>query len=149
VAPSFQGALEELIPHRGAMSLLSRLLDDAADWVRVEAVISRGGVFVGERGLPAWVGLELMAQAIAVWGGLRSRGAQTPVQAGLLLGTRRFECTQPYFPLGARLEVEARRDALGDNGLAVFSCRIVLEGAQVATATVNVFSRPVLEPHDG
>jgi predicted hotdog family 3-hydroxylacyl-ACP dehydratase len=139
---SFDGPVSELVPHRASMLLIDRLLADDAETVRVEAIVRREGVFVTEEGLPAWVGIELMAQAVAAWAGLRSREAQEPVRLGFLLGTRRFECSRPLFPVGARLEIEARRELVAGNGLAVFVCTIELEGQVVARANLNAFQPP-------
>jgi predicted hotdog family 3-hydroxylacyl-ACP dehydratase len=40
------------------------------------------------------------------------------------------------------LRVEATRELLGDNGLGMFSCRILGDGEELATANVSVFEPP-------
>jgi len=137
---SFPGPLSELVPHRGSMLLLDRLLADDGGRVRAEATVRRGGVFVTEDGLPAWVGLELMAQAAAAWAGLRAREAGAPVRGGFLLGTRRYHCAVPHFPVGARLEVLARPELALESGLQVFACAIEYQGQVAASASLNVFA---------
>jgi predicted hotdog family 3-hydroxylacyl-ACP dehydratase len=124
------------------MLLLDRLLDGDAAGVRAEATVRREGLFVTEAGWPGWVGLELMAQAAAAWAGLRAREARAPVGRGFLLGTRRYRCASAHFPLGARLTVEARPEVLGANGLAVFACTLSHLGAEVASASLNLFLPP-------
>ena len=57
--------------------------------------------FVPGLGVPVWVGIELMAQAIAAHAGLGARREQKPPRAGMLLGTRRFEASAAYFPAKA------------------------------------------------
>lgn len=147
MARTFDGPISELIPHRAPMQLVDRLLEDDAELVRVEATVKPGGLFVTDEGMPAWVGIELMAQTVASWAGLRSLEAKQPVRLGFLLGTRRYDCTRPFFPVGARLEIEARQELVAENGLAVFVCRIFLEGEVVATAQLNAFQPPNVDEY--
>ena len=147
MARSFDGPISELVPHRGPMLLVDRLLADDAELIRVEATVRRETLFVTDAGMPAWVGIELMAQTVASWAVLRGRELNQPVRLGFLLGTRRYECTRPFFPLGARLEIEAHQELVGENGLAVFTCRILLEGEVVATASLNAFQPPNVDEY--
>ena len=74
--------------------------------------------------------------------------AEAHMNVGLIqLGTRRYECARPFFPVGSRLEIEAREEMVGENGLAVFACRLTLEGALVATAQLNAFQPPNVEEY--
>jgi len=147
MARSFDGPITELVPHRGAMLLIDRLLEDDADMVRVEATIKPGELFLAPEGLPAWVGVELMAQTVASWAGLRALEAKRPVQLGFLLGTRRYECSRPFFPVGSRVQIEARQEMVGENGLAVFACKLFLEQELVATAQLNAFQPPNVDEY--
>lgn len=139
MARTFEGPITELVPHRGPMLLVDRLLDDDAESARAEATVKPGQLFLTEAGLPAWVGIELMAQTVAAWAGARALLAGDPVRLGFLLGSRRYEATRPCFPVGARLEIEARQELVAENGLAVFACRILEAAEVVATAHLNVF----------
>lgn len=139
MARTFEGPIAELVPHRGPMLLVDRLLEDDLELVRVEATVKPGQRFLTDEGLPAWVGIELMAQTIAAWAGARAKEAGLPVRLGFLLGSRRYEAAEAVFPVGTRLEIEARQELVAENGLAVFACRIFREGAVVATAHLNVF----------
>lgn len=139
--------ITEFVPHRSSMLLVDRLLSEDREHARVEAHVRRDGLFVTDDGLPAWVGVELMAQAVATWAGLRRREAREPVKLGFLLGSRRYECAVPHFPHGARLEIEARLELMGENGLAVFACTITHEGRELARANLNVFSPPNVDEY--
>ena len=147
MACSFDGPIAELLPHRPPMLLVDRLLEDDPEMVRVEAWVKRDGLFVTDEGMPAWVGIELMAQTVASWAGLRRLEARQPVRLGFLLGTRKYECSLPMFPLGARLEIVARQELVAENGLAVFACQIHLEGAIVASANLNAFQPPNVDEY--
>lgn len=139
MALSYEGPIAELVPHRPPMLLVDRLLDDGPEHVRVEAVVKPDELFVTPEGLPAWVGLELMAQTVASFAGLRAREKNEPVKLGFLLGTRRYECTRPFFPVGAQLVIDATQEMVAENGLAVFLCRISLGAEVIATAQLNAF----------
>jgi predicted hotdog family 3-hydroxylacyl-ACP dehydratase len=131
--------VELYLPHRSPMVLVDRLVSDDGEGVVVETVVRPDGLFVVDGAMPAWVGLELMAQAIGVFAGRRSREREEEVRLGFLLGTRRFTAQVDGFPVGARLTVEARMEIVSEQGLAVFKCRILHEGVEVADALMNVF----------
>src|SRR6185312_12521729 len=116
--------IAELLPHRGPSVLLDAVVEDSLDEIR------------------AWVGIELMAQAIAAHAGLNARRSQTPPKKGMLLGTRRFEASTAYFAEGAELEVEARREFGGDGEIAACACRILSGGETLATATIIIVEIP-------
>lgn len=134
--------IERVLPHRGAMRLVDRLLAWDEESVAVGLRVPLEGPFCHPQGVPAWVGVEYMAQAIAAWAGCRARRGGGEPSIGFLLGTRRYESAVDWFPPDALLRVEARRELLGENGLGMFSCRILRDGDILATANVSVFEPP-------
>ena len=147
MARSWDGPIAELLPHRPPMLLVDRLLEDDAEMVRVEVTVRPDGLFVTGEGMPAWVGIELMAQTVASWAGLRAHESGEPVRLGFLLGTRKYECTLAHFPLGGRLEIEARQELVAENGLAVFACKIFLGTDLIASASLNAFQPPNVDEY--
>lgn len=139
--------ITDLVPHRRGMLLLDELLDDRVEEVRCALTVRRDLLFVTDDGLPAWVGVELMAQTVASWAGLRHLEAGEAIQLGFLLGTRRYEVKVPFFPFGKRLVICARQELVSEQGLAVFICRIELDGEVVATASLNAFQPPNVEEY--
>lgn len=128
----------ELVPHAGVMSLLSRVVDYGDDWLRAEVDIGPDSTFADENGVPAWIGLEYMAQTIAAYAGLQQRRQGNAPKIGFLLGTRNYSASADYFAPGETLSVMAQEEVVGDNGLNVFKCE--LRGNQVsASAVINVF----------
>ena len=93
-------------------------------------------------GVPAYVGIEYMAQAVACWAGCQARMRGLPPPLGFLLGTRRYASHVPMFTCGHVLRVEARRELMGDNGLGVFACRILQGDMELAAANISVFEPP-------
>lgn len=134
--------IERVVPHRGTMRLVDRLVEWDEDGVVVELRVPDEGPFSHGEGVPAWVGVEYMAQTIAAWAGCHARAAGREPSIGFLLGTRRYESSTSWFRAGAVLRVEATRELLGDNGLGMFSCRILGDGEELATANVSVFEPP-------
>jgi predicted hotdog family 3-hydroxylacyl-ACP dehydratase len=134
--------IRSLIPHAGPMVLLDRVISVDDDSLVAEVRIRSNSLFCKADGVGAWVGLEYMAQAIGAWAGYTARLRGEPVKLGFLLGTRRYECTQPIFLLGSVLQVHILRAFQHENGLGSFECYIDNEKGRVATATVTVFQPP-------
>jgi predicted hotdog family 3-hydroxylacyl-ACP dehydratase len=135
--------IEQVIPHRGAMRWVERVLDWDEQRIVVGLTVPLDGPFHEAGGVPAWVGLEYMAQAIGAWSGCRARHRGGQPRIGFLLGTRRYHAEVGHFAPGAALRVEARCELADGNGLGMFAC-CVMEGEQVlASANVSVY-----EPDD-
>jgi predicted hotdog family 3-hydroxylacyl-ACP dehydratase len=128
------------------MRLVDRLVECSEDDVVAECTV-RDGLFSDESGLPAWVGIELMAQTIASWAGYHAVQAGTPVKLGFLLGTRRYAAQVSSFQSGATLTIHAHREMSAENGLGVFVCRILHDDAELATASLNVFQPSNVEAY--
>ena len=134
--------IAELLPHAGNMILIDEVLRFGDDDVETRLSVRPGGLFNQTDGsLPAWVGIELMAQSVAAYAGCQARQAGLPVELGFLLGTRKYECNVECFPLGAELHIRATRTLQDDNGMGVFECRLSGPGIEVF-ARLNVFRPP-------
>ncbi|WP_248795963.1 hotdog family protein [Pseudomonas sp. MWU13-2105] len=134
--------LAELLPHAGDMILIDQVLSCDEEQIHTRLTVRPDGLFNREDGsLPAWVGIELMAQSIAAYAGCRARGEGKPVELGFLLGTRKFDCNVEHFPAGSELRIHALRSLQDDNGMGVFECH--LTGPDIhASARLNVFRPP-------
>ncbi|RDS84864.1 3-hydroxylacyl-ACP dehydratase [Dyella monticola] len=134
--------IADVLPHAGDMILLDGIEHVEAERIVCTRIVQPGGLFVEVDGsLPSWVGVELMAQAIAAWAGCRAHTRQRAVQLGFLLGTRHYEANVEAFPAGTCLRIEAIRAFHNEQGMGVFHCRIDAEGIH-AEARLNVFSPP-------
>ena len=134
--------IESLIPHRGAMRLLDRVVEVDDSHVVAELEVPYDGLFVHDGQVPSWIGIEYMAQAVAAWAGARARERGGAPRPGLLLGTRRYDAHCDGFPSGALLRVEARCELMGANGLGLFDCRVVMDGRDAAVARISVIDPP-------
>ena len=136
------GPIADLLPHSGDMILLDSVLDAETDRIVCGLVVRPDGPFNDAGGsLPAWCGVELMAQAVAAWSGWTGKQEHRAVRLGFLLGTRHYRCNVDAFAPGSELAVEAFRSFHDDNGMAMFACRIDAEGIH-AEARLTVFSPP-------
>jgi predicted hotdog family 3-hydroxylacyl-ACP dehydratase len=129
----------ELVPHDGRMSLLDRVIDIGEDDIRCGLTLHAESLFCGVDGVGAWVGIEYMAQTVAAFAGWEAKKRGEAIKPGFLLGTRRYLCHRSWFHPGDALVIEARRELQAPSGLAAFECRITVDGACCAEATLSVY----------
>ncbi len=132
--------VDSLVPHTDTMSLLDTLLEADQECAACAVEIRPDATFCSERGVPALVGIEYMAQTIAAHGGYMAQLKGEPVRVGFLLGTPKLSSTVAHFPVGSRLRVEIAKD-WGDEEMLHFLCRILDDpsGEPLMEAGLNVF----------
>jgi predicted hotdog family 3-hydroxylacyl-ACP dehydratase len=129
----------DVLPHAGLMLLLDAIHDYGDDWLEADVKVRADSAFGGPAGVPSWVAIEYMAQAVCAWSGIgQVQRGQAP-SPGLLLGSRRFESQRPVFAVGARLRVRAKLVWSDPQDLATFDCAIDEDGQAVAHAHLKVF----------
>lgn len=118
-------SVSDLLPHRGEMVLLDRI-ESWGDHYLEAAVLHHGdSIFSDSDGnVPAWVGIEYMAQTICALAGIRELNKGRPVQIGLLLGTRKYESRVINFQKNEKLIVKVEQIFIDENHLAAFDCTI-------------------------
>jgi len=125
--------------HRPPMLVLDRLTDIGPGYAICEWHVSGDNAFlVPDRGVPAYAGVEYMAQSVAVYGGAVGRVNGIPPQPGLLLGTRHYRACIPYFEEGSVYQTECRELARTNDGIASFDCKILLGSETIAEARLTV-----------
>ncbi|MEA3194178.1 MAG: hypothetical protein QOD26_2511 [Betaproteobacteria bacterium] len=137
--------IEELLPHRYGMLLVSQILSWDASRATVSAVPSADGWYAEAGGMPSRLGIELMAQAIASHVSVVAWSKGEPPKKGVLLGARSFRATQPHFPAGSNLAVTAVKAFSDESGMGAYDATIELAGAEVAKARILVFEPPDFE----
>jgi len=138
---AFAIPLEELISHRPPMRFLDRIVSVSDKQAVAETLVTADNpLFVRGRGLPAYAGLEMMAQAIAAIDGMKRKLDGLPPKIGFLLGCRRYTVRCPTFDENMRLKIFA--DMVFDDGaMFAFECRIDDESsAALAHANMSVFA---------
>ena len=129
--------VRELLPHDPPMVLLDRVTRFDESTLTAEVDIGADSMFCADDGVPGWVGIEYMAQAVAAHAGYKGRLEGKQPAIGYLLGTRAYECAVPVFPIGATLQVHVE-SLFVEMGLGAFACQIDI-GETIATAKINVY----------
>ncbi|MES2626118.1 MAG: hotdog family protein [Pseudomonadota bacterium] len=134
-------SVEELIPHSPPMVLLDRILhyDDLNLIAEITIQVDCKFYDAAVQGVPAWVGIEYMAQAISALGGLRAIEKNAGIKIGFLLGTRKMLLQQKVLRAGCCYQIHVRQLFWDDSGLANFDCEIRHGDEVYVTARVNVF----------
>ncbi|SNY98272.1 ApeP family dehydratase [Halomonas sp. hl-4] len=128
------------VPHRHGMCLLDTLLDVGDEYLHARVTPRRDDLFATSLGIPGWVGLEWLAQAVAAWAGVQAITGGDKPGIGFLLGTRRYQCLTPQFAFDQPIRIEVTLDFRADNGLGAFSGQLLdSENQRLATSTLNVF----------
>lgn len=130
-------SVAELLPQAGNMVLLNKVLSFDQESLLAEVIVREDGLFANGQTVPAWLGIEYMAQTVAAHGGLMRYLADKPIILGFLLGTRRYLSNVSEFIVGSRLTVKVEQ-IIEDQGLAVFMCHIIGEGIDIS-AKLNVY----------
>ncbi|WP_245947732.1 hypothetical protein [Billgrantia montanilacus] len=134
------------MPHRHGMCLLDTLLEVGQEHLIAEVIPSREGLFADTQGVPGWVGLEWLAQAVAAWAGVQAVREGDEPRIGFLLGTRHYHCETPWFAFDQPVRVHVTLDFRADNGLGAFRGELRnSDGRSLASATLNVFQPDSLQ----
>ena len=130
--------VETLLPHARPMILIDRMLGFDGDAAVAEVVIHGASPFRQAEGVPGYVGIEYMAQAIAAFAGIRGRLQGEAPKIGFLLGTRAMTATRGWFRDGERLLITIK--AVFEEGpMGAFDGRIEIDGDIVLHGRLNVY----------
>ena len=139
-------AIESLLPHRGTMLLLDRIIRFDGDCLLAEYSPRPHAWYADPAGnMPGWVGIELMAQTVAAYVAMKKRLAGLPPKMGAMRGTRCYQSQRVSvaesgcFAAGRVLQIQAHEDYVDDSGLAAYDCAIGRDGEVLATATLKVY----------
>jgi predicted hotdog family 3-hydroxylacyl-ACP dehydratase len=133
--------IDDLLPHSGDMVLLDRIIAADETSMVAELVVRGDGLLGGnDKTVPAWAGIEYMAQTVAAYAGLMAKQAGEPIKLGFLLGTRRYHSNVAEFNVDSTLTVRVEK-IMQDEMLGVFDCCI--QGVSVNVhGVLNVYQSP-------
>ncbi|WP_233802800.1 hotdog family protein [Paraburkholderia sp. HP33-1] len=135
--------IEAIIPHRGTMLLIDAIDAFADTTLSAFANVDPHAWYADAAGaMPAWIGIELMAQAIAAHIALVAMRGGGHARPGVLLGSRSCQALQPAFRSGARLHVQVSELLRSDAGHAAYECTIDDGAMRCAEAVIKVFQPP-------
>jgi predicted hotdog family 3-hydroxylacyl-ACP dehydratase len=125
--------------HGPPMALLDRVLEVGPDSAICSCIVDEDNpFFCPQQGVPSWVGIEFMAQSIAVSAGARALLACEHLPVGLLLGTMAYRCYIDRFQPTATYLAHCRNLVKDDQGLGAFDCSISLGSETIAAARLTV-----------
>jgi predicted hotdog family 3-hydroxylacyl-ACP dehydratase len=128
--------LQTIIPHKGKMLLLNRIIEYNDDHsIRSEYDITENCLFYDPaiKGVPAWVAFEFMAQSISALSGIRSREKGEKPKVGFILSIPSMRMDIPFFQNGAVVEIFVKETDCTDmiysfDGAAFLKGKKVMEG---------------------
>jgi predicted hotdog family 3-hydroxylacyl-ACP dehydratase len=132
----------EFVMHREPMLLLDTLVECSGGTTVCEWTVGERDSFVVSReGVPAHVGVEFMAQCVAVHAGVRARVDGLGPPLGFLLGTRHFTASVNYFGIGETYRATCRELIRDGNGMGSYECSILHGDEVVASARLAVLEK--------
>ena len=130
--------LHRLVPHRGPMLLLDEVVDASPAHLVAKHRV-REGVWPTE-GMPAYVTIEILAQAIAAFESSRSPRGDGKPAIGVLLGTRAFRSRRPAFAAGTTLILRVDEQMSDPSGFGAFQGSVQDEaGETLAEGMLKVY----------
>ncbi|CPR15471.1 hotdog family protein [Brenneria goodwinii] len=136
------------LPHQSPMVLVDRVIRVDNEHAHCRVVVSRESIlapFLNAEGhLPAWFGIEIIAQTIGVWSGWheqqntdRRNHHQTP-RPGMLLGGRGYRCKQAFFPASSQLDAHVTL-LMRDEKIGSFDGEIIVDGESYAAGRLTTY----------
>ncbi|MGL4830516.1 MAG: hotdog family protein [Vibrio sp.] len=132
--------ITRLLPHDTPMILIDRIIEVHPTRIHCQTDIGEHNLFfsVESQSIPAYVGIEFMAQSIAAWSGYHAlrKGESPPI--GFLLGSRRYHAQCDRFQRGQILDIFVEQ-IMQEGGMAVFSGHIKQADQPLAHCQFNVY----------
>jgi predicted hotdog family 3-hydroxylacyl-ACP dehydratase len=128
--------LDDFLPHRAPMILLSKIIEVSEASASCQVDITEQSMFFEDGRVPPWVGIEYVAQTVAVYSGnLGAKSGGQPT-VGFLLGVRKYRSGVDGFLPGQKLVVKVE-PILVDGDIGSFRGVITIADRVVAEVTVT------------
>lgn len=130
--------IEQLVLHRAPMLLLDSLI--CSDENSAEVLVNTKDSFLfanAEGQVPAWVGIEYMAQAVSAFAGIEAQKQGKALCMGFLLGTRKYTAQVTHFSHHQQLVVKVRELMRDETNLVLFNCQIYAGNTLLASAEIK------------
>ncbi|ALL66082.1 3-hydroxydecanoyl-[ACP] dehydratase [Paraburkholderia caribensis MBA4] len=132
--------IDTILPHRGTMLLVDGVSACGDEALTAYASVRGDAWYADEDGaMPAWIGIELMAQGVAAHVALLAMRAGGRARPGVLLGTRSYQAHVSAFARDARLTIDVQEVLRSDAGHSAYECTIDHDGTRYADAVIKVF----------
>jgi predicted hotdog family 3-hydroxylacyl-ACP dehydratase len=132
--------IDTILPHRGTMLLLDGVSACGDEALTAHASVHGDAWYADDNGaMPAWIGIELMAQGVAAHVALLAMRAGGRARPGVLLGTRSYAAHASAFARDAQLTIRVQEVLRSEEGHSAYECTIDHDGARCADAVIKVF----------
>ncbi|WP_343656059.1 hotdog family protein [Paraburkholderia caribensis] len=132
--------IDTILPHRGTMLLVDGVSACGDEALTAYATVRGDAWYADEDGaMPAWIGIELMAQGVAAHVALLAMRAGGRARPGVLLGTRSYRAHVSAFARDARLTIDVQEVLRSDAGHSAYECTIDHDGTRYADAVIKVY----------
>ncbi|ALP63649.1 MULTISPECIES: hotdog family protein [Paraburkholderia] len=132
--------IDTILPHRGTMLLVDGVSACGDEALTAYATVRGDAWYADEDGaMPAWIGIELMAQGVAAHVALLAMRAGGRARPGVLLGTRSYQAHVSAFARDARLTIDVQEVLRSDAGHSAYECTIDHDGTRYADAVIKVY----------
>ena len=134
-------AVDELVPHASPMLLIDEVCSADPQTLHARVTIHKNSMFFEEGlGVPAYVGIEYIAQAVAAYSGWRGKQEDptSPPRIGYLLGTRKMTLACDWFQAGSCLDVFVK-NIFEDEQMGVFEGEVRNRETVLVFAQINVY----------
>ena len=133
--------LLSIMPHRGKMLLLTKVneYDLKNESIEAEYHLTEDCLFYdpAAAGVPAWVGFELIAQAVSAFMGIKTRAKGEPVKIGFILGVSQVQMGLSFFKTGSIILIKAQEFECMDP-LYMYKGEIFIDGEKVLEGKLTV-----------
>ncbi len=140
--PLSEITLDDLLPHRGNMLLVSEILEVDASKARTRCTVDPSWPMANEQGVHPLILIELAAQTAGVcngWDRIQTKGIDSD-QMGWLVGIKKADFFIDSLPFGATVTASAE-SAYSFENLREMSCEIHLDGQLIGKATLQLFQQ--------
>ncbi|MEX3976141.1 hotdog family protein [Paraburkholderia caribensis] len=132
--------INTILPHRGTMLLVDGVSACGDEALTAYATVRGDAWYADEDGaMPAWIGIELMAQGVAAHVALLAMRAGGRARPGVLLGTRSYRAHVSAFARDAQLTIDVQEVLRSDAGHSAYECTIDHDGTRYADAVIKVY----------
>ena len=134
--------ITEFVLHRKPLLLLDQLIRVDIDSAVCEwCVRDEDNFLLPGFGVPSYIGIEYMAQCVAVHAGACERALGYPPPIGMILGTRHFRSSVQYFVKGSTYQATCKEIVSSFDGMGSFDCSILLNDRVIAQARLSVLKK--------
>ncbi len=132
----------DVLPHRGRMVLLGRVLEHTPNATACAVSIDAQKLFVQSDGsIGSWVGVVYRAQCVGAHAGIHARALGEEPRIGYLVSSRRLRFHATRFVPGQELRVSASQLWGGHQGMVSFQCKVedATSGALLVEGRLNCY----------